>query len=57
MISFPFPRSAPREVWRWWYRAVRIYQRESLKAMLDGGAVRISADGFINHIRPEAIYR
>jgi hypothetical protein len=49
-----------RQTWKWYYRQLRIIRRESWKATEDmmifgTGYVRISDDGFINHIRPESI--
>jgi hypothetical protein len=50
-----------REAWKAYYRLMRITQRETAKAMVDAmtfgtGAVFVSNDGFINHIRPDAIF-
>lgn len=50
-----------RQTWKWYYRQLRIARREAYKASIDmlcfgTGFVRISEDGFINHIRPEAVY-
>lgn len=53
--------SAARLYWKWYYRQLRIVRRESTQAWMDTlifgtGYVRVTDDGFINHIRPEAIH-
>lgn len=50
-----------RAAWKIWYRQWRIVQRECAKASCDmlifgNGFVRISEDGFVNHVFPQAIY-
>lgn len=50
-----------RQIWKWYYRQMRIVRRETAKASIDcliygTGFVRITDDGFVNHILPEAIY-
>jgi hypothetical protein len=49
-----------REIWKVYYRTLRIAQREAAKAAVDAmifgtGFVFVSNEGFINHIRPEAV--
>lgn len=49
-----------RQVWKWYYRQLRIARREAWKASLDcmiygTGFVRVSEDGFINHIHPWSV--
>lgn len=49
-----------RQVWKRWYRQQRIVRRESAKASIDMlihgvGFLRISEDGFVNHIRADAV--
>lgn len=50
-----------REAWKVYWRTLRIMRRESLKAAMDAmafgtGYVFVSNEGFINHIRPEAVF-
>lgn len=49
-----------KQVWKWYYRQLRIIRRETIKAHFDmmiygTGFVRISDDGFVNHIHPWAV--
>lgn len=49
-----------RTVWKLYYRQLRMIRRESLKAATDmliygTGFVRITDDGFINHILPQSV--
>lgn len=49
-----------RQLWKWYYRQLRIVRRESWKATMDTmiygvGFVRVTADGFVNHILPESV--
>jgi hypothetical protein len=57
VIVKDFPRNAPRQMWKWYYRQIRIATRESRKAFVDmivygSGAVRIGKDvpDFIRHV-------
>jgi len=50
-----------RAIWKWYYRQLRIIRRETAKANTDAmifgtGFVRISEDGFVNHVLPQAVY-
>jgi hypothetical protein len=50
-----------RATWKWYYRQLRITRREAAKAHMDAmifgtGFVRVSDDGFVNHLLPQAVY-
>lgn len=49
-----------RQLWKWYYRQLRIARREAWKATMDCmiygvGYVRVSDDGFVNHVLPQSV--